>query len=260
MPKQQIEIIFENNGLLVVNKPTGVSVTADRSGAPQLTDILPGQIGQNAVDQLRLIHRLDKQTSGVMILAKTLEAQTEFSTLFEKRLVKKTYLAIVTGAVMAPAGIINAPLGQHPKDPQLIRVDRRKGKESITEWTLLANFGTLSLLAVKPLTGRTHQIRVHLPSVSMPLAIDPLYGSLRPILLSEFKTDYMLGKGHEEKPLIDRLTLHAYQIEFENHAPDTPQYFVAGLDKKFQATLKMLAKYTAAGPMHLWTQLFSQKF
>jgi hypothetical protein len=112
---------------------------------------------------------------------------------------------------------------------------------------LLADFGTVALLAVFPLTGRTHQIRVHLQSIGLPLTIDPLYGSDAPVFLSEFKPDYRLGKDQVEKPLIDRLTLHAYQIELPDSTADGHSCFVAPLDKKFTATLKMLTKYNPKG-------------
>ena len=126
-----------------------------------------------------------------------------------------------------------------------MRIDPRGGKPATTQFDLLADFGMMALLRVHPLTGRTHQIRVHLASRDMPLAIDPLYGSNGPIMLSDFKTDYRLAKGKTELPLIDRPTLHAYQLELPKK--DTP-VFVAGLDKKFAATLKMLTKYNTKGP------------
>ncbi len=126
-------------------------------------------------------------------------------------------------------------------------IAHKKGKESLTHWKLLADFGTVSLLSVSPITGRTHQIRVHLPHIGLPLAIDPLYGSSRPLYLSDFKADYRLARDQTEKPLIERLTLHAYQIQLLKPEKDFPELFIAGLDKKFTATLKMLTKYNPNG-------------
>jgi len=255
MSKTKVEIIYQDSDILVINKPAGVSVTKDRTGQAQLKDILPGQLTSAVCDQLRLVHRLDKDTSGVMLLAKNVEAQTRFTTYFEKREVKKTYLAIVAGFVPAPQGTIDAPLTRDPKNPALMCIVKKKGKAAVTDWQLLADFGSTALLAVHPLTGRTHQIRIHLPSIALPLAIDPLYGSSLPLFLSEFKSDYRLGKNQIEKPLIERLTLHAYQIEFpqfahpiDNRKSTLENCFVARLDKKFAACLKMLTKYNPKGP------------
>ena len=247
MPKTKIEIIYTGDDILVINKPTGLSVTKDRTGIAQLIDILAEQLGPQITGELRLVHRLDKDTSGVMILARNRQAQSALSGYFERKLVKKTYLAIVTGAVPSPNGTINAPLARNRKNPALMCVAGKKAKEAVTEWKLLADFGTIALLAISPLTGRTHQIRVHLPHIGLPLAIDPLYGSSQPLFLSDFKPDYRLGKNQIEKPLIDRLTLHAYQIRLPNTQFNCPDYFIARLGKKFTATIKMLTKHNPNG-------------
>ncbi len=269
MPKTKIEIIYQDGDILVINKPSGISVTADRSGQAQLVDILAEQLGPQKAGELRLVHRLDKHTSGVMILANTPEAQSKFSAYFVKKQVKKTYLALVTGILRGAEGTIDAPLAHARKKPGLMCIVRKRGKEAITKWKLLADFGVTALLAVYPLTGRTHQIRVHLPNIGLPLTIDPLYGNPNPFFLSDFKADYRLGKGRTEKPLIERLTLHAYQLEFPplchseakpknlNHESqatsdlclryESRNRFIARLDKKFAATIKMLTKHNPKG-------------
>ncbi|MBN1457362.1 MAG: RNA pseudouridine synthase [Sedimentisphaerales bacterium] len=236
------DIIYQDDSLLVINKPAGISVTKDRTGADDILKILKENFPEN---EFRLIHRLDKETSGIMILAKTPETQSLIAGMFAKRQVKKTYLALVTGAIMNKNGRINAPLAHDKKNPRLMRIDPRRGKPAVTEWRLLADFGPAALLAVNPVTGRTHQIRVHMASRSMPLVIDPLYGGTRPVLLSDFKTGYLQKKDRPEKPLIERLTLHAYQIQL--NLQNQEKIFTAPLDRKFAATIKMLTKHNKNG-------------
>jgi 23S rRNA pseudouridine1911/1915/1917 synthase len=245
--KAQIEIIYQDDDILVINKPSGVSVTRDRTGAAELADVLGKQLGQHPRSELRLVHRLDKATSGVMILARNIEAQTRFTGYFRNKLFKKTYLSLVFGIAPGKQGRIDAPLTQRDKKAGLMCIAHKKGKESLTHWKLLADFGTVSLLSVSPITGRTHQLRVHLPHIGLPLAIDPLYGSSRPLYLSDFKADYRLARDQTEKPLIERLTLPAYQIQLLKPEKGFPELFIAGLDKKFTATLKMLTKYNPKG-------------
>jgi len=245
MPKNDIEIIYQDSDLVVINKPTGISTTADRTGEPDLVPVLQRQLGTEF--RLRLIHRLDKSASGVMLLAKNLTTQSRLSSMFEKRLVKKTYLALVAGPIRARTGTIDTPLSHSRKNSQVMRTDPKRGKPAVTHWRLLADFGAMALLAAEPVTGRTHQIRVHLKSIGLPLAIDPLYGSTRPIMLSDFKPDYRPKRDKSETPLIDRLSLHAYQIGLPPDL-DKPAIFIARIDKKFAAVVKALAKYNPKGP------------
>ncbi|MGA2915063.1 MAG: RNA pseudouridine synthase [Sedimentisphaerales bacterium] len=240
MAKDNIEIIYENRQIIAVNKPAGISVTADRTGKMNLLDYL--EIQRKDEQELKIVHRLDKDTSGIMILAKDTDAQRKFSEYFEEGRGRKIYLALVTGLPSEPTGMIDAPIMQGKKNSQIMEVDLKKGKDAQTKWELLANFGIYSLIAARPITGRTHQIRVHFQHAGMPLAIDPLYGSNQAIMLSSFKAGYKLGKYEEEKPLINRLTLCAYQLEIEN------LHLIAPLEKKFKATIKMLTKYNPKGP------------
>jgi len=247
MPKIKVEIIYQDSDIAVINKPSGLSVTKDRTGAPELVEIMSGQMDPEPTGRLRLVHRIDKDTSGVMMLALNRQALRRFAGYFEKKLVRKTYLALAAGLVGAPEGRIELALSHSRKKGRLMQVDRKKGKKALTTWRLLADFGPVCLLAVSPVTGRTHQIRVHLNAVGLPLVIDPLYGNSEPMFLSDFKANYRLGKGKTEQPLIDRLTLHSYQMEILESQEEDRALFIAGLDKKFAAALKMLTKHNPKG-------------
>jgi RluA family pseudouridine synthase len=237
MAKNNIEIIYEDQQIIAVNKPAGISVTSDGTKKINLIDLL--QVQRKEEQKLKIIYQLDKDTSGLMLLAKSTDAQRKFSEYFEKGQVRKIYLALITGSPSEQTGRIDAPLAQSKKNPEKIQVDYKNGKDAQTLWELLADFGSISLIAVRPITGRTHQIRVHFQYAGMPLAIDPLYDQNQAIMLSSFKADYRLGKYEEEKPLIDRLTLCAYELEIEN------LHLVSPLEKKFKAAIKMLTKYNA---------------
>ena len=243
--RNRIEIIHQDVDFIVINKPPRVSVTKDRSGADDLLTILRKQLP--AENDLRLVHRLDKYTSGIMLIATSPPAQSKLSSWFEKHKIKKTYLALVSGFTGDNEGKIDSPLAHGKKDDRLMIVDRKRGKPAVTQWQLLADFGMVSLLAVQPVTGRTHQIRVHLASEGLPLAIDPLYGATRPLMLSDFKHGYTFKKEKKETPLIDRLTLHAYQLEIPSE-DSAPLIYTAKLEKKFAAAIKMLTKHNPNGP------------
>lgn len=244
MAKSKIEIIHEDSEIIVVNKPAGISVTSDRSGAE---DLLPMLIKQMRTDlELRPIHRLNKYASGAMIIAKTPQAQSQYASWFEKCVIKKKFLALVTGYVAKKTRTITTSIAHSRKDPRIMVLDRKRGKPCITHYKLLADFGLVALLAVEAETTRTHQIRIHLASVNLPLTIDPLYGGTRPILLSDIKPGYTHKKTAKESPLIERLTLHAYQLEVPTDN-GLPAIYIAKMEKKFAATVKMLTKHNPKG-------------
>ena len=245
MAKNDIDILFENDQVLLINKPSGISVTADRSGKADILQLLKKQLRPS--EPLRLVHRLDKETSGVLLIAKHKEAQSRYSKLFEKREVQKLYLAVVNGPLAYTSGSIKDPIARSQRNPQAMHIHPRLGKPAHTLWEQLADFGTLSLVSAQLITGRTHQIRIHFSHRGMPLAIDSVYGSARPLMLSSFKYSYRPKPGRDEPAMIDRLTLHAYQLTIPVGPEDseTIETFVAPLDKKFASVIKLLAKHTA---------------
>jgi RluA family pseudouridine synthase len=245
MAKSDIDILFENGEILLINKPSGISVTADRSGAPDVLKLLNQQ--RSPSEPLRLVHRLDKETSGILLIAKHKDAQSRYSRLFAKRKVQKLYLAIVKGPLPYKHGSIKDPIARSQRNPQAMHIHPRLGKPSHTVWNQLADFGSLSLVSAQIITGRTHQIRIHFSHRGMPLAIDPIYGSANPLMLSSFKLDYRPKSDRDETAMIDRLTLHAYQLTIPVGPEETEktETFVAPLDKKFASAIKLLTKHTS---------------
>jgi len=235
-----IKTLLEDDAVLAVNKPAGVLTVPGRHGGKGLLEVLAGQAGKE--QSLRLVHRLDKETSGVLLLAKTLEAQRNLSRQFRNREVRKEYLALVDGLIDADAGTVEAALGPHPRMGNKKVVNEKKGRASITQWAVEERFNGIMLLRCFPLTGRQHQIRVHLTHIGLPLLVDSLYSGSSAFYLSRVKPNYRPSSKHEERPLIARLTLHAEVLTF-NHPADGREIRVeAGLPKDFRATLNQLRK------------------
>ena len=231
-----LEIIWQDERLIAVNKPAGLAAVPGRDEPGCVQDELA------SLGKLRIIHRIDKETSGVLLLAKDAAAQRALCEQFLHRKVEKTYLALVVGAPPKESGEIDAPIGRHPKSPKFMAI-RKDGRPSVTQWKLLERFRGHSLIECRPLTGRTHQIRVHMHSIGLPLAVDPLYNPQSTgILLSQFKRGYQFKKDEEERPLIGRLTLHAASLKFTDLSG---QGMIIECDppKDFRATLNMLRKY-----------------
>ena len=240
---QKLEILLDDDDLLVVNKPAGVLTIPDRQGEPGLQEAIAAKLKYEG--ELRLVHRLDRQTSGVLVLAKTLHAQRVLSKQFKERLVKKQYLALVHGRPGEDSGLIDAPLAPHPKIANKMIVPSKKGRPSQTQWQVVERFRWLTLVRCLPRTGRQHQIRVHLAHVGMPLLVDDLYGESDAFNLSTIKSGYRRSAGREERPLIARLTLHAEAITFQHPGSDATIRIEAPLPKDFRATLNQLRKWSS---------------
>jgi 23S rRNA pseudouridine1911/1915/1917 synthase len=231
-------IIHADEHLLVVDKPPGVVAVSAR-GEPAVADLLRASRAVPPDEPFRVIHRLDKDASGVQLYARTLEAQRHLREQFAERRIEKVYLALVQGYVEGD-GEIDLPLLPN-RDNTRVKVSRR-GKLSLTRYRVAERLGGHTLLECRPLTGRLHQIRAHLAAIGHPLAVDPLYGGGKMILLSQFKADYRPNRRREERPLIDRLTLHASRITFEHPDGSGPLTFESALPKDFRATLNQLRR------------------
>jgi 23S rRNA pseudouridine1911/1915/1917 synthase len=234
----RIDILLSDADLVAINKPADVLTIPGRQGGRSVRELLAGA---GVAGELFLVHRLDRGTSGVLLLARNPEAQRALSEQFQHRRVEKTYLALVRGTPEAAEGLIDAPLIRDPRSPTRMIVHARRGKPSQTRWEVLERFRGIALLRCRPLTGRQHQIRVHLAHAGMPLLVDGLYGESDAFYLSQIKAGYRRG-ADEERPLIARLTLHAESLTFFQPRTGERLHLEAPLPKDFRAVLNQLRK------------------
>lgn len=230
-------ILFEDDNCIVINKPSGLLSIPDREGK----EVSLKKMLQEKYGSIYTIHRLDRDTSGVIIFAKNDIAHKELSAQFENRLTKKIYHGLTINSLRPKQGVINKPIAEHAFKRGIMTV-HKNGKESITEFTLLEDFTVYSYVEFNILTGRTHQIRVHMKDMGYPIACDVLYGDGKPILVSALKSKFKLSRNVlEERPILGRLALHAYQLTITIAGEE--KEFTAPLHKDMQATLQQLRKH-----------------
>jgi 23S rRNA pseudouridine955/2504/2580 synthase/23S rRNA pseudouridine1911/1915/1917 synthase len=249
-----LRIIHEDDDLLVIDKPAGLLVIPDRWDAskPTVVKLARAYLGTRVAGsgtvaaetpRIWVVHRLDRDTSGVLVLAKSDRVHAALSQQFEHGTVMKTYLALVDGQGLRAAGTIRLPVGPHPQRPGMMIIQRHRGKSAVTRYTTVERFRGYTLLEVRPQTGRSHQIRVHVQAIGHSLAIDPLYGSNAPLLLSALKPSYRPKAGVEERPLMTRLTLHAQALTLKHPTRGDTCTWLAPLPKDFAAVLRNLRRY-----------------
>lgn len=226
-------ILVETEAYLVINKPPLISTLEDRANTQNIL-----ALAREYDIDAQVCHRLDKETSGALVIARNAEAYRHASLQFQNREVKKVYHAVAEGVHNFQQEEIDRPIRKLGNGK--VCIDRRHGKESQTIIQTLTAYRHYSLLECKPTTGRMHQIRIHLSDLGAPIAGDITYGGA-PFYLSKIKRRYHKGKDEEERPLISRLALHAQSIAFQD-IDGTEIFAEAPYPKDFTVLLRQLDK------------------
>lgn len=237
IPKLQDLLIYEDDHIIVVNKPPFISSLDEREGGE--INIL--RLAKQYHEDAQICHRLDKETSGALIIAKDPETYRFVSMQFEHREVKKVYHAIVDGThvfneLMIDLPILNAGKGN-------VMISRAEGKKAETYFQSIKYFKHYTLIEARPVTGRMHQIRIHLATQRASISGDDMYGG-KPVFLSQIKRGYRPNKNEEEQPIMKRFALHSREVTFKI-AENESRTFTAEYPKDFGVLIKLLEKNDA---------------
>lgn len=227
-------VFWEDEDYIAVDKPALVSTLEDRD-----SDVNMLSLARSAFDNIKVCHRLDKGTSGVLVFAKHNEAYRNLAMQFERREVCKVYHAVVDGTAQFENQMIEKPLLIAGSGRVII--DGRKGKKAVTVVSTIKNFRNHALVKCQPGTGKKHQIRIHLASVGHPIVSDVAYGG-KEVFLSTYKKNYKY-KGRTENPLIQRIALHALSIKFKGMNNKRISIEIP-YPKDFRVLIRQLEKYS----------------
>ena len=252
MKRPPFTLIYENENIAAFDKSSGIAVSPDRwdLSKERLDKLAAEFLG---VNKLYTVHRIDRETSGLVVFAKNSEAHKLLSAAFEGRQVRKRYIAIVHGRPSWGETACDLSLIPNGNKLHLTIIDKYRGKKSLTVFRLLGYAGNYSVLEALPETGRTHQIRVHLAALGHPVVCDEFYGNVKPVLLSAIKRGWR-GDPLEERPLLSRLGLHAegltipaFSVQGQNDNENEPVELVlkAPLPRDMAALIRQMEK--AAG-------------
>jgi RluA family pseudouridine synthase len=229
--KIQDLILFEDDDYFVVNKPPFLSTLDDRVETNNLL-----ALSRDYVESAQVCHRLDKDTSGVLAIAKNPEAYRHLSIQFEGRAVTKIYHAVVDGIHSYRDVLVDKAILK--QNDGTVRLSKSEGKPAQTYFNTLQSYRLHSLVECRPVTGRMHQIRIHLASLNSPITGDDMYGG-KPFFLSAVKRGFNLKKSTEEQPIMKRMALHAYSLTFADLKGNT-RTVEAEYPKDMQALVRQL--------------------
>jgi RluA family pseudouridine synthase len=247
----QVPVLFEDARLLALCKPAALLISPDRYDAerPNLMKLLHRDIERGApwaasrgLTYLANAHRLDFETSGVILLAKDKPALVSLANQFGTAHPEKVYVALVQGVPEEESFEVDLRLKPDPRIPGLMRWSK-DGKQCLTRFRVLEKFRGVSLIECRPVTGRTHQIRVHLKSAGFPIYADDDYGDSQQLFLSSIKTSYRLKEGREERPLTPTLALHAWRLTVSHPETGAPVEITAPWPDDLEVALKYLRRY-----------------
>jgi RluA family pseudouridine synthase len=238
--KAEVPIIWDDEHIIVIDKPPGLLSIPDGYdlAAPHVKSILSKNYGP-----LWIVHRLDRNTSGVMVLARNAPAHRQLNLQFQERRVNKVYIALIVGDPDWDRKVIDQPLKENVGHQHRTVIDLQNGKPSVTLLKVLDRFDTYCLVEASPQTGRRHQIRAHLLAEGFPIACDSLYGTGSAVYLNDIDNN-IPNTLQSEEPLIDRPSLHARSIEFDHPITHKRSIFEAPYPKDFKLTLDILRNQT----------------
>ena len=247
----EIPVVFEDAHLLALDKPAGLLTAPDRDdpARPNLMGLLHDAIAAGktwatgrGLTYLNPAHRLDAETSGVILFAKSKPVLVALANQFGTDQPQAKYVALARGVPRAEQFEVEAKIAPHPLTPGLMRVDSRQGKQSKTLVSVVETFRDYVWLTCRPVTNRTHQIRVHLRYTGLPIVGDTLYDG-KPLLLSRLKRDYRLKPGRTERPLLARVALHAEELTLVHPITGATLALTAPLPKDLRVALKYLREH-----------------